>query len=178
MQVRVVLRAPYNEWVEATHKLWDNYYVANTVMKKKWPSHLPHDMIITVGGMMAIFAILAVMLLPSLSKARLRAKVSVVLTNLESICSALDRYYADHQSHPESLEDLTILLTIDIFNREGTTYNYRRIDDGWNVYSYGPDEDDDNGNIEYDLTAGYEGNGDIIITNNARWQEKNSEKDR
>jgi len=159
------------------HRLWDSYYVAKTVMKKKWPSHLPYDMFITVGLIVAILVSLIVRLLPSLSEARLRAKVAVVLTNLESIGTALNRYYADHQSYPKSLEDLAIPFPTDIFNKDGITYNYRKVDDGWKLYSYGPDEDDDNGDIEYDLTAGYEGNGDIIITNNVKRQEKNSKED-
>lgn len=89
-----------------------------------------------------------------------------VLKDLEFLAEAINNYYADNDVFPD---DLTYLapayidsIPIDPFTDEGKPYIYKIIDDKPEIYSVGPDGEDDLGEVEYVFDEDIVSDGDII----------------
>jgi hypothetical protein len=93
---------------------------------------------------------------------------SYVKSQLGKIKDALLQYRTQKGKLPESLSQLVPdyleELPLDLFNSENAPYKYVKNDSGdFLIYSFGPDSDDDLGEIEYESKTRTVSNGDIIV---------------
>jgi type II secretory pathway pseudopilin PulG len=107
--------------------------------------------------------------IPNFIEAQGRSKVSRVQAELRSINTGLESYFVDWNKYPQRLEQMTtpIAYITKIFNdpfNTSETYKYL-LDSGknsWKIYSLGPDQTDNEGEITYDPTNGTVSEGDIV----------------
>lgn len=117
-------------------------------MNKK---HTPKFTLIEVLVVVAIIGILASLLLPSLAKARHKAKTSVCLSNLKQITTAIHLYAGDNEDHlPGHFNNKTYDMLL------GTGYDGRSLDSDGKLYSCPTDTTDDgtNNNRSYSAVQG------------------------
>ena len=90
------------------------------------------------------------LLLPAVSSAMDAENRSTALTRLNTLSLALTVYRTEHGDYPESLSELENEfddLPTDPFS--GETFRYRREDDGFVIYSVGPNLRDNDGKVYY-----------------------------
>jgi general secretion pathway protein G len=78
-------------------------------------------------AVMMILGILASIAIPSYQRSQIRAREAVLAENLFQLRSALDAYYADRESYPDRLEQLSSAkylrdIPVDPFTRNNTTW--------------------------------------------------------
>ena len=107
--------------------------------------------------------------LPHFLQAQESSKVSRVNADLRSMHTALESYFIDYNKYPSRLEQLTSPVAYitsvlkDPFNDlESYRYIIEKEKNEWKLYSLGPDEIDNAGEIIYDPTNGTKSEGDII----------------
>jgi len=114
--------------------------------------------------------IITSLLLPALTAANAAEDRNNSLLSLTQLAASLAAYRAEHGSYPERLDDLVPAiipqLPVDIFHAK--PFVYRQTDDGYLLYSIGPNGKDDGGNNEQMLI--YEGHSlvDLDETEAAR----------
>ncbi len=107
------------------------------------------------------------MILPAVANAIVRDATTLSRIRLAQTALAIERYRAQHNRPPENLMDLTpaflSILPIDSFT--GEPLRYRRMDNGFVIYSVGRDGFD-NGGLEMPLNAKSNdiGNYDLTFT--------------
>ena len=126
----------------------------------------------------AIIAILAAIAVPNFLAAQTRAKVGRAKADMRALATALEAYRVDANRYPPAfytilaLEDrwkhvTTPVAYIDEIGRDPYSpdeapFRYEAKDDGWKVWSVGPDGKDDQGKVAYDSTNGAASAGDVI----------------
>lgn len=99
----------------------------------------------------------------------IRKNVSRVKADLRSIHTGMEAYRVDWNIYPQKLNLLTkpvaylSSIPYDVFNNDSEPIKIKMRDDNkYVIYSIGPDKTDDNAEIEYDPTNGFESSGDIF----------------
>jgi len=101
--------------------------------------------------------------------ATLRHYINEANISLSSLAKAIRAYYNDNKKLPNKLSQLTEpvayikVVPQDPFSDEGKPYIYGISDNGFVLYSLGPDSDDDSGAKQHYLENGFISNGDLII---------------
>ena len=98
---------------------------------------------------------------------RIKAYVDKVKRDMINLSALIEKYYRDKGVVPKELSQLTPVyikkIPPDLFNDKSEPYIYTSTENTWELYSFGPDADDDFGLTEYDLQKGPLSDGDIVI---------------
>ena len=111
----------------------------------------------------AIFIISALKTWQKKKSVELSLLVQHVKEDFKKISNYLEEFYTSNTYYPPSLQKVLPQVPRDPFRKDGGTYTYYLLPNGWIVYSYGPDHQDDNGKVEWDPQSGSRGKGDIVI---------------
>ena len=105
------------------------------------------------------------MLVPACMAARKAEDIATMRFELIKLAFALAAYRADHGAYPEKLAELVPkyvkVIPKDIYNNDADL-NYTRKDDGYLLYSFGPNGIDDGGKDREDCKAN-EGWDDLVV---------------
>lgn len=99
----------------------------------------------------------------------LRQYIKKARSDLRILARAIRVYYRNNKRFPSELSELTVPITYvktisqDPFSDEAKPYVYKILDEGWILYSLGPDSDDDFGFTTYNPKSGPVSNGDIVV---------------
>ncbi len=100
--------------------------------------------------------ILLSLMLPAVEQANNAEFRSVVNRDLTLIGLALAEYQREHGTYPQTLNDLSPkqLMSLPKDGYTGNAYKYQKQDQGFVIYSQGPNGQDDKGQTRYDDPAG------------------------
>lgn len=89
----------------------------------------------------------------------------VTLARGTIILAGLELYHLKHDKYPDSIQkllpDILKELPLDLFTKK--EFSYSKNEDGFLLFSYGPDCDNDKGLVDYNNLDGTRSNGDIVF---------------
>ena len=91
--------------------------------------------------------------------------------DMRRLCEAIKAYYEDNGELPTQLTELVNPIAYieaipqDVYSDEAGPYAYTPVRDSWELYSFGPDSDDDLGLIRV-KKRGHMSDGDLIVIGN------------
>ena len=103
--------------------------------------------------------------------AKFKAYTEKAVKDMQRLCDAIKAYYGDNRELPTQLAELLSPVTYiealpqDPFNDEGGSYVYTSSGDIWELYSLGPDSDDDLG-LTRVKNMRHMSDGDLIVIGN------------
>jgi hypothetical protein len=91
--------------------------------------------------------------------------------NFKAIQTGIEMYFIDNNKYPEKLDDLVKpiayirVIPTDPFSPDKSAYHYRaEKEDGYTLWSVGPDQKDDNAQTKLDAASDAKSKGDIVFT--------------